>query len=112
MGRRSLARREWPARPAQRAGRSQPRAEAAGRCPGWRDDNAVRPERPRDRWAGQSFGEKFSRPFRPPGWGALFHLGIGMWRQAWLGFSLLVGPVASLTDEMPVVYMSDNPSEL
>jgi len=26
-----------PARPAQRAGRTEPRAEAAGQCPGWRD---------------------------------------------------------------------------
>ncbi len=34
----------FSARPAQRVGRMEPRAEAEGRCPGWRDDNGLRPE--------------------------------------------------------------------
>src|SRR6185295_8566105 len=40
------AEREAP--PAQRAGRAEPRAEAAGRCPGEKGDQSPRPERPRE----------------------------------------------------------------
>jgi hypothetical protein len=55
-------------RPAQRVGRMEPRAEAEGRCPGWRDDNGLRPERPRE----LSCRIGFSRPFRPQRLGNAF----------------------------------------
>ena len=78
---------------------------AAGRCPGWRDDNAVRPERPREGLRSQSFElleGKFSRPFRPQGWGALFpRASAGLRPQMpWAGISRPVGPVGRFSGRL------------
>ena len=60
----------------------------------------MRPERPRDRWAGQSLVQKFSRPFRPQGGVALFPQGIGLRPQPWARVSRPVGPVDRSKDEI------------
>src|SRR4051812_28716559 len=59
-----------PNGPGERSPGPRPKADALG----GEIDNAVRPERPRDGWPGVGGPRlgKFSRPFRPQGWDAIF----------------------------------------
>jgi len=79
------------ARPARRAGRPQPGAEAAGRCPGSKAPATLRPDRPRD--PEPRAGQSLSRPVRPRCLIAFLPRASACGLQPWAGLCRPVGPV-------------------
>src|SRR5215208_1617937 len=83
--------------PAQRAGRAKPRAEAAGRCPGERDDKPARPEGPRESLPEPWPVQRGSRgPSGRTDLGPISQ-GIGLRPQPWAGFYRPVRPGGCLS---------------
>jgi len=81
-------------RPAQRVGRLQPRAEAAGRYPGFTGANSRRPERPREA-SGPHVSRALAAFQAARSWRPLTQ-GIGLRPQPWARVSRPVGPATGI----------------